>query len=260
MDEAVKNATSLLTSALGGYRINGDDLPDEKYHGNIFIADSSSIEAARRVWRWNINGFGYSVTGVDGPYSTAITADNTIVTNVLLARIITGEMIKAGTITADNIAGGTITGDKIAGNTITGSKIQAGTINGDRLIAGTVEADKLKTSDGNAYGVVGNVNVDGDAMKGLLLYDDALEKFIELVMNNVTGGFVLRDKFENNVVESTGAYASFGGYGSDVVCTPYGIVFTVGPSVSGFSGSRIVNTPSGAKTDQYQGGRLISSS
>lgn len=57
----------------------------------IFIAGNRDISQAVKVWRWNINGFGYSENGVDGPYTTAITADGSIV-----AAIITANMIRTG--------------------------------------------------------------------------------------------------------------------------------------------------------------------
>lgn len=91
LSQAILNATNLISGALGGHWINGDDLPDEKYHGNVFIADNEDITKAKKVWRWNLGGFGHSNNGVDGPYTAAITADDSIVAN-----IITASMIKTG--------------------------------------------------------------------------------------------------------------------------------------------------------------------
>jgi hypothetical protein len=91
LSQAILNATNLISGALGGHWINGDDLPDEKYHGNVFIADNEDITKAKKVWRWNLGGFGHSNNGVDGPYTSAITEDDSIVAN-----IITASMIKSG--------------------------------------------------------------------------------------------------------------------------------------------------------------------
>lgn len=91
LSQAILNATNLISGALGGHWINGDELPDEKYHGNVFIADNKDITKAKKIWRWNLGGFGHSNNGVDGPYTAAITADDSIVAN-----IITASMIKTG--------------------------------------------------------------------------------------------------------------------------------------------------------------------
>jgi hypothetical protein len=114
MNQAILNATNLIAGALGGYAIQGTG----QYEGNFFIADNADITRAAKVWRWNLGGFGYSSTGVNGPYATAITADGSIVANVLTAQIITGAMIKAGTITGDNISAGAITANMIKTGTL----------------------------------------------------------------------------------------------------------------------------------------------
>jgi len=87
LNQAILNATSLIAGALGGYAIKGEG----DYDGNFFIADNPDITQAVKVWRWNLGGFGYSENGVAGPYATAITADGSIVAN-----IITASMIRTG--------------------------------------------------------------------------------------------------------------------------------------------------------------------
>jgi len=59
-DEAISVATELLTKYNGGYVIKKD--------GELFIADNEDLDKAQHVWRWNINGLGYSSTGIKGPY------------------------------------------------------------------------------------------------------------------------------------------------------------------------------------------------
>ena len=75
LDVARQNATNLLTTALGGYVT--------KTRNELFIADNEDINKAEKIWRWNINGLGYSNTGVKGPFETAITADGQIVANFI---------------------------------------------------------------------------------------------------------------------------------------------------------------------------------
>lgn len=102
LNAAILSATNLITGALGGYAINGDTLADEKYHGNMFISDNPDITKAAKVWRWNIGGFGYSSSGVDGPYTTAITADGSMVVNTLTVAGIVANWIKSGMLVSND--------------------------------------------------------------------------------------------------------------------------------------------------------------
>lgn len=98
MTDAVDKATKLITGGLGGYVVirssTGDKHPDE-----ILIMDTNRIDTAKRVWRWNQNGLGYSANGYGGPYTTAITQDGHIV----------ADFVDAGNLNADIIHGGTLT-------------------------------------------------------------------------------------------------------------------------------------------------------
>lgn len=59
-EEAIEAATEMLTQFNGGHVV--------KKNGELFICDNEDIDKARKVWRWNINGLGYSSTGIKGPY------------------------------------------------------------------------------------------------------------------------------------------------------------------------------------------------
>lgn len=97
MQQAITNATNIITGNKGGYVImrdsNGDGEPDE-----ILIMDTPSINTSQKVWRWNNGGLGYSSSGYNGPYSTAITQDGAIVANFITAGILNGNLIKTGRI------------------------------------------------------------------------------------------------------------------------------------------------------------------
>ncbi|MGF7059294.1 hypothetical protein [Brassicibacter mesophilus] len=88
LEQAQLNATQLIASMLGGYAIRGTDA--------FYVADSPDLAQAQKVWKWGIGGFGYSSTGVDGPYTAAITADGSIVAMLVAANIITANMINTG--------------------------------------------------------------------------------------------------------------------------------------------------------------------
>lgn len=84
---AVVNATNWITGTTGGYvRFRPKNAPSE-----ILIMDTDNVNTAKKVWRWNLGGLGYSKSGVNGPFELAMTQDGVFV----------ADFIKAGTIQAD---------------------------------------------------------------------------------------------------------------------------------------------------------------
>lgn len=96
LEQAQLNATELIANMLGGYII------EDKSNGVFYIADNPDINLAQKVWKYGINGFGYSSTGVNGTYSTAVTADGSIVAMLVSANIVTADMVKTGVLTSEN--------------------------------------------------------------------------------------------------------------------------------------------------------------
>lgn len=94
-DQKIAMATAMLTGAFGGHVVtNGSE---------IFIMDTADPATAKVVWRWNINGIGKSSTGIDGPYTSALTFDDTFITNIIQAMVIKGSYIEADSIQATSI-------------------------------------------------------------------------------------------------------------------------------------------------------------
>ena len=97
MQQAIDQATELITGNLGGYVVlhdsNGDGKPDE-----ILIMDDPDIAQAVKVWRWNQAGLGYSSTGYAGPYGLAMTANGEIVADFITTGTLNADLIKAGVI------------------------------------------------------------------------------------------------------------------------------------------------------------------
>lgn len=89
VQQAVENATNLITGTNGGYVVIKRDASGRPYE--ILIMDQPTIDTATKVWRWNNGGLGYSSTGYNGPYTTAITQDGSIV----------ADFVTSGTINAD---------------------------------------------------------------------------------------------------------------------------------------------------------------
>ena len=60
----------------------------------ILIMDTKDINTATKVWKFNNNGLGYSSTGYNGTYGTAITSDGKIVANMITTGILSAITIK----------------------------------------------------------------------------------------------------------------------------------------------------------------------
>lgn len=97
MEQAIQDATSLITGGQGGYVqfiYNANGKPEE-----IVILDNEDINQAQNVWRWNKNGLGFSSTGYNGTYSTAITSSGQIVADFVSTGTLSANLIKAGVLT-----------------------------------------------------------------------------------------------------------------------------------------------------------------
>lgn len=86
LEEARENASQLIHSATNGHVVTTAD--------EQLIMDTADKKTARKLWRWNLNGLGYSKTGYNGAYDTAITMDGQIV----------GERLIGGSVTADKLS------------------------------------------------------------------------------------------------------------------------------------------------------------
>lgn len=146
---AKQNASNLIKSATTGFIVLN---PDENGNSKeLLVMDTPDIETAKKLWRLNINGFGYSSNGYDGEYGTAITMDGAIV----------ADFITAGTMYADRIKGGTLT--------------LGGTDNNNGVL---IVLDK----DSN---IVGRLNKDGLWAKNGYFEGDIVSKNAE-----ITGGYI----------------------------------------------------------------------
>ncbi|QDZ76678.1 phage tail spike protein [Bacillus cereus] len=95
LDAAKENATNLINSGFGG---NVRFYPDR-----ILLMDTKDEMTAKKVWQWNLNGLGYSSTGVNGPYGTAITSDGRIVADFITTGILNGNLVQGGEITGSTL-------------------------------------------------------------------------------------------------------------------------------------------------------------
>lgn len=85
---AKATATDLINAGINGYVVVN---PNE-----ILIMDTPDKATATKVWRWNSGGFGYSNTGYNGEYGTAMTMDGAIVADFITAGVLRGLEIVNG--------------------------------------------------------------------------------------------------------------------------------------------------------------------
>lgn len=97
IEQTIVDVTAAITGNSGGYVV----LYPEKNPQEIYILDQPELSKAKNVWRWNLAGLGHSSTGVNGKFTTAITADGQIVANFITAGELTGAVLKAGTVYAE---------------------------------------------------------------------------------------------------------------------------------------------------------------
>ena len=99
INSAIRKATDLLTGQTGGYVVLHTHTETGQPY-ELLILDAPKIEDAVNVWRWNVNGLGFSSHGYNGPYETAITADGRIVADFISSGTLVANIIKAGTISS----------------------------------------------------------------------------------------------------------------------------------------------------------------
>lgn len=149
LNAAITNATQKITGGLGGYvymKPNANGYPEE-----ILIMNTADVSTATKVWRWNINGLGYSNHGYNGPYTTAITMDGAIVADFITTGTLNANIIRAGVLSD---VGGNTTFDLATGNL----NITKGTID---LGSGAFQV----SSNGTVAITKGSININNGAFE-----------------------------------------------------------------------------------------------
>ena len=107
LDAATERASRLITGNSGGYVVvhssTNASKPDE-----ILIMDTDDITTATKVWRWNQGGLGYSNSGYNGTYGTAITQDGEIVADFMTTGTLDALNVNVTNLDASNITAGTL--------------------------------------------------------------------------------------------------------------------------------------------------------
>lgn len=152
MDVAIKTATEKITGNKGGYVVlHKNTTTGQPYE--LLIMDNPDITQAVNVWRWNVDGLGFSNNGYNGPYGTAITSDGSIVADFITSGIVDAAYIDcAGVINATEAQIKSITTDQLeAGDIVVKGEIyaQTGVFEGDLTVDSdtTSEIKNLKVKN-----------------------------------------------------------------------------------------------------------------
>ncbi len=163
MERAIQNATDLIMSGkLGGYVTVTKN--------EIYIADSKDLDKAVKVWRWNSGGLGYSSTGKNGPFGTAITRDGMIVADYIKTGNLDCKVLKVSNIHGDSILVDTIKAlDGINQKTGAYQYIKTGILRKD-------------SNDNNIYGIaVGKITTTKDGS-----LDTTQGEYVEITSGKVS--------------------------------------------------------------------------
>lgn len=139
---AINNATNWITGAKGGYVVINKNEQDQPYE--ILIMDTPDISTAKNVWRWNQGGLGFSSSGYNGPYATAITQDGSIVANFITTGVLNAGLITTGVLKSEN--------EKSYFD------LNSGEVNLEGKIKTSIAEDAYISIDGNTIEFIGDAN------------------------------------------------------------------------------------------------------
>lgn len=214
--KAIETATALITGANGGYVVlNPSEKPSE-----LLIMNTPDINTATKIWRFNVNGLGFSSNGYNGPFPLAMTMDGAIVADRITTGVLQGIKIIAtiGSIAGWKMENGVLVSDDgimkldSVNNTITvnnsdGNKLMTVSKDGIKFWRGDTEVGQIgiRGGDTGQYGLTFDL-IDGDAMtwsvydKSQKVYVNKL-RYTESEGLNVSNNFTCNQLFGHNVTD-----------------------------------------------------------
>ncbi len=214
--KAIETATALITGANGGYVVlNPSEKPSE-----LLIMNTPDINTATKIWRFNVNGLGFSSNGYNGPFPLAMTMDGAIVADRITTGVLQGIKIIAtiGSIASWKMGNGVLVSDDgtmkldSVNNTITvnnsdGNKLMTVSKDGIKFWRGDTEIGQIgiRGGDTGQYGLTFDL-IDGDAMtwsvydKSQKVYVNKL-RYTESEGLNVSNNFTCNQLFGHDVTD-----------------------------------------------------------
>lgn len=177
---AIMAASEAITGQKGGSVILHDTRGGNKPNELLFL-DNDDISQAQKVWRFNLSGFGYSSNGYEGPFTTAITRDGSIVADFITTGSMDAARITAGILQSKDgrflidLTANTITMKNPSGNTVFSFDS-----NGNLMVSGNVTA---------TGGSIAGFKINGDNLQGnsCTLYSQAGKGVLKLGGTTITG-------------------------------------------------------------------------
>ena len=177
---AIMAASEAITGQKGGSVILHDTRGGNKPNELLFL-DNDDISQAQKVWRFNLSGFGYSSNGYEGPFTTAITRDGSIVADFITTGSMDAARITAGILKSKDgrflidLTANTITMKNPSGNTVFSFDS-----NGNLTVSGNITA---------TGGSIAGFKINGDNLQGnsCTLYSQAGKGVLKLGGTTITG-------------------------------------------------------------------------
>lgn len=218
LEQAQLNSTEMIANMLGGYII------EDKVNAILYIADNPDINLASKVWKYGIGGFGYSSTGKDGPYNTAVTADGSIVAMLISANIITADMVQTGILQSEdgstwiNLDNGSFNFKGVlqyvdGALTITSPDLDAVLTDANDYTDTQIATIPVVDTDDFAPKVFGGGLMEMSDSKGFVAYKDATkQEFTQLYPSGLfrvsNNGATMRPYFFERYVDFAGSFLS----------------------------------------------------
>jgi phage minor structural protein len=195
LEDAIAHATAWITGGNGGYVIIHRDAEGRPYE--LLISDSENITAnTARIWRWNINGLGYSSTGYDGTFIPAITSDGRIVADFISTGVLDANNIEVRNLNATMFTGAMIQ--------LGGYQNQDGTLvlkNSQNNIIAVLDTNGMECFGEPVNGVTPSVVFDKNGVTG---YSDKDNKSTSAIFWTHADEFHMK----NSVVENEASFGS----------------------------------------------------
>lgn len=207
MQKAIENATKLITGQNGGYVVMNATADGHPYE--ILIMNTDNIQTATKLWRWNLGGLGYSSTGYNGQYGTAITMDGAIVADYITTGTLNAGLIKTGIIEDEQhtnywnmntgefkLSDGTTDAVKFENGTLT---INAGFITTGSLNAARITAGILQDRNGTNYWNLdtGEFRLSANTKVGTSASNQTLSNYVSSAASSAASGSLTQQNVFN---------------------------------------------------------------
>ncbi len=185
--DAINDASKKITGNSGGYVvITPPSNPQE-----LLIMNRPDIDLATKMWRFNLSGLGYSSSGYNGTYKTAITMDGKINADFITTGCLTANIIRAGVLASTdyssyfNLESGYLSTSQA---NITGGYISIGSSTYRTVISDGAIKEYLQSYSNEIGGVV-PLGADNGYTLGIYCHNQSVVKGVTIAQRTSSGTF-----------------------------------------------------------------------